>query len=203
MKTRHNLRTYLFQPFRYFAGSASLITGLLVLVLLVVNGFFTYTYFDGVLDVHYGCQDTTLSFTKHLYLVFVSRIITIAVFYITSLIVSSSKIRLIDLTGTLITAQYPLLFAPLAGFIPCMRMMCEFSINDLNIEVMTAFFQEHIVGLLFALLIMLLLLSWTITLMYNAYSVSANVKGGRGIGSFIVAIFVAEIISKISLFFIL
>ncbi|MDR2086844.1 MAG: hypothetical protein LBP72_06675 [Dysgonamonadaceae bacterium] len=202
MKTTRNLKAYLFQPFSFFAGWTSVITGLFILTVLVVAGFFTHTHFDGVLDVHYGCNEMPASLSRHLYCVFISRIIAIAVFYITAVILSSSKIRLIDIAGTITTAQWPLLFAPLIGFLPGMRF-CEGSVNTLNVEAIMIFFREHLVGLLFGVLFMLILLIWSVFLMYNAYSVSANIKGGKGIASFIAALFVAEIISKIALFLIL
>jgi hypothetical protein len=44
---------------------------------------------------------------------------------------------------------------------------------------------------------------WMIALMYNAYTVSCHLKGARAVISFIVALLVAEIVSKVILIFLL
>jgi hypothetical protein len=48
-----------------------------------------------------------------------------------------------------------------------------------------------------------LIVIWSVVLKYNAYSVSANVKGIVGAGSFIIGLIVAEILSKILIYIIL
>jgi hypothetical protein len=43
------------------------------------------------------------------------------------------------------------------------------------------------------------MLVWMVALMYRAYSVSCNTKGGKAIGSFIAALIIAEILSIVSI----
>jgi uncharacterized protein (DUF697 family) len=50
-----------------------------------------------------------------------------------------------------------------------------------------------------ATLLMLPLLVWMIVLMYKAYSVSCNVRGPKAILSFIAALILAEILSKLAI----
>ncbi len=51
-----------------------------------------------------------------------------------------------------------------------------------------------------AVILMILILVWTVTLMYRAYSVSCNVRGGKAIGTFIVGLLLAEISSKFAIY---
>jgi Protein of unknown function (DUF3887) len=52
----------------------------------------------------------------------------------------------------------------------------------------------------FAVLLAVIVLSiWSIVLMYQAFSVSCNVRGAKAVGAFVGALFLAEILSKVAL----
>jgi uncharacterized membrane protein len=53
-----------------------------------------------------------------------------------------------------------------------------------------------------AVLVILAVICWMVALMYRSYSTSCNIKGGKAIGTFIGGLFIAEIISKIVIIFI-
>jgi hypothetical protein len=61
------------------------------------------------------------------------------------------------------------------------------------------FLQEHILEIILIVVICVVVLVWLVAWMYNAYVVSGNLKGGKGIVSFIVALIIAETVSKILL----
>jgi hypothetical protein len=46
-------------------------------------------------------------------------------------------------------------------------------------------------------IIALLMIIWMVVLMYKAYAVSCNVKGAKAVGTFIVSLFAAEVVSKL------
>ncbi len=48
-------------------------------------------------------------------------------------------------------------------------------------------------------IVSLLALIWMAALVYRAYSVSCNIKGGKAIGSFIAGLIIAEILSKLGI----
>jgi hypothetical protein len=196
MKNNMTIGNYLFQPFRFFAGKESLLAGLFVLVALTLLSYRSSTFLDGVLDVHYECLDHPASLLTSAVYVFVSWAITVLVFFITAKILSKSSIRLIDMAGTMAVAKSPLLVAVLIGFIPSMHL-CLDVINGMDVEAIMVIFQENLLWLSIGGFVCVLLAVWSIFLMYNAYAVSGNLKGTKGIVSFIVSLLIAEIISKI------
>lgn len=50
-----------------------------------------------------------------------------------------------------------------------------------------------------AMIVILVMLVWMVAMMYRAYAVSCNLKGAKAIISFIVALLIAEAVSKLAL----
>lgn len=202
MKNLKEMNTWLFNPFKYVAGSKALIIGLIIILIVSALGYFTNTHFDGVLDIHYGCDNTPSPYMVHLCYQLVNWASMIIVFYATARIFSKSSPRLIDISGTLALSQAPLVFAAIIGFYPdihlCFGNLDTSSVNDLLFVI-----KENIVMLTIAGLACTLFVIWSIILKYKAYSVSANIKGVIGGVSFGVALIVSEIVSKIILFLII
>ncbi|MDR0866555.1 MAG: hypothetical protein LBO74_16725 [Candidatus Symbiothrix sp.] len=198
MKNNTSIWSYLFQPFRFIAGRESLIAGVVVLIALALVGYWSYTFLDGVLDVHMGCLDEQASLLTNASCVFISWAVAVLVFFFTAKILSQSAVRLIDMAGTMAVAKYPFLFAVLIGFIPQIHF-CANGLNGLDINALLVYMQENWLWMSIGSGIMAITAIWSIFLMYNAYSISGNLKGTKGIVSFIVALFVAEVISKIVL----
>lgn len=194
--------SWLFTPFKFIAGLKALIWGLLVIIVLSVLGYLSNTHFDGALDIHYGCLETHTPYIIHMVYQLVGWLSLTTVFYIAARIVTKSKIRLIDIAGTIALSQAPLILAALAGFIPSFHI-CIGDFDTQNIAEMTAILKENIIILCVLGIITIILSIWSIMLMYNAYSVSANLKGMVGIVSFIIALIIAEILSLIILYFII
>jgi hypothetical protein len=193
MKIKMSLLNYVIRPFRYIAGGKSLIIGILVLAVVSVSGYFTYTYFDGVLDIHFACKTTQTALWKHFFLVFGSWLVSVVVFYVTALIVSKSKTRLVDLAGTFAVAKAPFILGAIIGLIPNMHLCLGADISTTSLQAALDLMRENIVWLLFGMVGVIFIAIWFIILMYNAYSISANVKGKQGILSFIAALLISEI----------
>lgn len=169
----------LFNPFVRIAGFQALWIGLTTLMLtaaIAVNG---RCHFDGALDVHIGAQTPAwFYFTESL----IAWLIICLSLYVAGRFSSKSKIRFIDIAGTTILARWPMIFAALSALavkdIP-------HNINDLGPDL-----------IIFSLLSIICSV-WMIALLYNAYSVSCNVRGTKGTISFIIALMIAEVLSKI------
>jgi hypothetical protein len=69
-------------------------------------------------------------------------------------------------------------------------------------ETMTMF-KENIGWLILVSIVGIITIVWMVALMYNAYSVSANLKGQKGILSFIAALLISEILSIVLLYYVL
>ncbi len=186
------MKKWLFNPFIYIAGARSLIFGWAVMLLTAFIGHFNKVHFDGVIDLHSG-RETPIWF--YFADQFIDWGCATLVFYIAGRIFSRSSVRLIDVAGTMALARWVWIIAVIIDvcFIPSLPE--NGSIQDIINSIGFVF----IVGAF----LMLIILVWFVALMYNAFSISCNLKGNKATGVFIVCLLIAEIISKIIFHFIL
>jgi hypothetical protein len=171
------MEKWIFNPFIYIAGWKALYVGLVFIIITSFAGHCTQIHFDGPLSLHHGLD---LPFYFFLFENIIAWLLTAAIFYLFGLILSKSSIRFIDVAGTIAFARVPVVLTSL-GILPWFKLMNTASL--------------YYVPFTFLYLLPTL---WIIILYFNAYSISCNVKGIRLIISFIAGIFIAEIISKIT-----
>jgi len=189
---------WLFHPFKFIAGTKALIAGIIVMALISVLAWLCNIHFDGVLAIH---MDNPAPYVVHVIYQIVTWLTLTGVFYITAHIISKSETRLIDIAGTMALSQAPLILVTLWGFIPGIHIDLG-DIYSLNLNEITLILKDNMGILILNIIIFTISTIWLIALRYNAYTVSANVKGIKAVASFVVAIFVSEIISIIVLYLI-
>ncbi|MDH6308763.1 hypothetical protein M2451_001329 [Dysgonomonas sp. PFB1-18] len=195
MKNKSTIVIWLFRPFTYIAGVKALLAGIAVMALISILGYLSYTHFDGIIDIHLNCLSSPTPYIIHAFYQLSTLIILTAVFYITARVASKSETRLIDIAGTMALSQAPLIIAALLGFIPSFHVCIE----SLNTDIITVL-QANIIPVMISAVVFMIFSIWSIILKYNAYSVSANLKGAKAWISFAVALLICEIISKIVLY---
>lgn len=174
---------WLYNPFIKIAGAQSLIVGLILLLTTAILGGLNNVHYDGVIDIHAGMPAPILLFILE---VIVSWLLFSVLLLIAAKILSPSKVRAVDIFGTQAFAKYPYLIVSLISFIPFFRF--EFhGMPDITASL-----------IIFGLLTIVFTI-WAVILMYNAYSVSANLSGTKAIVSFIVTLIIAEVLFKILL----
>jgi hypothetical protein len=171
------MKKWLWTPFVYVAGEKALVSGWLIMGATACLSFFSRTHFDGVLDVHVGMsRPLPLYFLEQ----FISWASAVLLFYLVGRVSSDSSIRPIDVAGTLALSRWPMILVALVSFgFP----------HTLDIR--------HIdpVWVLLALL-QAVFVVWMVALMYNAFTVSCNLKGGKATRLFILALVFSELFSK-------
>lgn len=185
-----------FNPFQYIAGYRSLLAGLLILFLTAVTGHLSRTHFPDIISIKLSHG---FPFGYVVAQVFTNWLVISIVLYVLALVFSSSSVRIIDIFGTQALARFPYFLAALTGFLGAMHKFGRYILY-------TRFHQGEPVDLtstdvilvVFLMLLSLLLSIWTIILMYNAFRVSANVKGGKAVTLFIIA-FVISMVATIFL----
>ncbi len=191
------MKKWLFNPFEMIAGWTSLLIGIGIILITGVICFFGKLHLDGAIDLHGGTDtNLTISFSEGI----INWLIVTIMMYITGRIVSKSTIRFIDVAGTQAMARFPYLAASLATFIfPAEKILeyIEWKIYKRGDVVELSNMDIILIGVQAMLTIACAV--WLIVLMYKAYSVSCNLKGSKGIFSFIAALLAAEIVSKILL----
>lgn len=168
----------LFNPFIRIAGMRSLIIGWSAMLLSSVVGYFSHCHFDGALDAHLGNAAPLGVFIIES---FAAWLCASVVFYTAGIIVARSRVRFVDIAGTMAFSRWPLLIVSLTGFVPIERPKSQF-------ELPPSFLLLSLVILPFGI--------WVIALMYNAYATCTGAKGNKRIISFIAALVVAEVLSK-------
>jgi len=176
-----NLSKWLFNPFIYVAGEKALFIGLAAMLAASVVSYFSKTHFDGAIDIHFGASGKYLWFLGEQLIAWLS---VVAVFYPLGLIFSKSRIRLIDVAGTLAMARVVTLPVALMGFLPIYPVSLD-----------------NPVKLMLSVILTIIPAIWMIALMFNAFSISTNIKQGKAVACFIGGLLVAEILSKTLIFY--
>lgn len=172
------MKTWLFNPFTYLAGGKALISGFIFMMITSCIAFYSHTHFDGAIDAHIGLP---APFFLYVFEQLIAWGTVVTLFFIVALFLSSSKFRFIDIAGTVALARAPMLLVALIGFVPALQQAKPGEPID-----------NTVIAMGFLILIPVI---WLITLLYNAFTVSVNVKGTKAIIGFIVALMLAELLS--------
>jgi hypothetical protein len=177
----YSKKSLILNPFQRIAGWEALLVGVAAMALTAVIGKLNNVIFDGVIDVHFmavfGYSAAFAMQAVNLFALFLTM-------WLAGICFSKSKLRAIDIAGTMALAHAPMLLLAIVFFLP----IAPESLYDIPRLIISG-----IITILFSI--------WTIVLMYNAYSVSCHLKGVRAVVSFIGALIVAEILSKVVLYF--
>ncbi|MEE4178274.1 MAG: hypothetical protein V2I46_12285 [Bacteroides sp.] len=203
-------KKFWYNPFDYLAGGKALLIGLGLMVLASLAGTLTHVWFPGALDLK---LDYAGSYWIHLGTSVMSWLVVLAVLYPLALGLTSSKIRLVDMAGTLALARAPQLLAALTGTGAIVSKAMNNLLYTLTRDSGQAI-PPQLLGTLtpvdlkgwewflaFNLMaLQLLTIIWMVALMYNAYRISANLKGNRAGISFVIGLLIAEALSVFLVF---
>lgn len=181
MNTHTNKSQILYNPFTYIAGIKSILISILVVLATAWLCFITGTHNFGLINIDFA-SDTI--FPVYLLEHLVHWITATVILFCSGILFSKSTIRFIDVLGTQGIARTPLIILPLVRLIPAFKSFSSHSMN------MYALVILHVV-----------MLVWSIDLMFHAYKISCNVKAPRLIVSFIIGLLMAEIISRVCVYF--
>ena len=177
---------WMFNPFVRIAGARSLAIGLVGIVAAGLAAAGAGIHFDGLLDVHGGNEVA-------LWVPVVEGLVNWSVFTLLLLLVallfSKSAVRLIDIAGTQAMARMPLLLVAAICNLPL--------IQDAFDGVAAAVISGQLAGLPWGalatgILVTLAGVVWMVALMWKAFSISCNMRGGRAIALFILAVLIGE-----------
>ncbi|MXX39885.1 MAG: hypothetical protein F4Y91_10155 [Gemmatimonadetes bacterium] len=177
---------WLFNPFHFLAGGQALAWGLACIALTAwLGGIFDFR-FTGVISF----QRTAPAPLWHAIAQgFMAWAIPSALLYIGGRLISRSRVRPIDVFGTQALARAPWLLIALIAVSPPFRSITAKLLTEpfLDLSAWGVAFISLVA------LVLILLLVWTVFLMYRAFAVSCNVASGRAIAVFIAAIAIGEI----------
>lgn len=177
---------WLFNPFVRISGARSLTIGLAGIVVAGLAAAGAGIHFDGLLDVHAGNEVA-------LWMPVVEGLMNWAVFtlllVVVALLFSKSAVRLIDIAGTQAMARMPLLLVAVICNLPWIREAFD---RLAGVLLGGELDGDALTGLAAGILVMLAGVIWMVNLMWKAFSISCNMKGGRAVAFFILAVLLGE-----------
>lgn len=189
------MRAILFNPFKRYAGSTALLAGLAVILLTSLVAWTGQIHLDGVIDLHLGSSITFPQALGEGLLNFLSMSV---ICYLTALTMSGTRTRAIDIFGTQALARAPFLLACLVSVLAMDEKVIRYlEYTYLNKGTAVELSVPTVILFALASLVTLFCIVWMVLLMYRAYSVSANLKGAKAVISFIAALIIAEVLSKL------
>lgn len=193
---KKNIWTWLFNPFQFVAGSQSLTIGVILIVISCIIGSFSNSHFDGVLDFHSGAKAPLWVF---IFEGLVDWLVMGFLLLFGGKLISKSHVRSVDVFGTQALARGPMLITALSTLLPGYQRFTA-QLATLKVDEVLSTIQANMGGLILLMaiaFIALLMIIWMVALMYRAFSVSCNVRGGKAVAVFIVAVILGEAISKL------
>ncbi len=176
------MKKWLFNPFIYLAGTRALVIGLNMMVITAVVGYYSRTHFDGVIDVHSTAFISTLP--VHLLEQIIDWGIPTAILYFMGRIFSVSSVRLADVAGTIALARWVMIIPAILGFGIHAPATIPQTLNEIMQMITPAMIM---IGVLTILIVI-----WMVGLLYNAYTISCNLKGSKAIITFTIGLILAE-----------
>jgi hypothetical protein len=188
-------------PFKYIAGWESLAAGIVVLFATAGIGYFSHIHFPDLISVK---TNPGLPFYILIIQGFSNWLVMSILLYLAAVIFSPSSVRGIDIFGTQAMARFPYILAALSGFSGLLDKFGRYLMwSALNSGEPVKISSVELIIAVMLLMVTMVLTIWMIVLMFNAFKISANLKGVKLIVSFIVAVIASTIITgMISTYFI-
>lgn len=181
----------LFNPFEKHGEKTLLTVGLISTLLGSLLGYIFYARFDGVLDLHFTPK-------IQVYQPFLDNLINVMALTTLLYTVGSMvnvKTRLVDIMGISLVSRTPLYLLPLFNIGNFISDATSSVINPETLEIVGMSPNVLIPILIFAFFTILATI-WYLTLLYNGFKVASNAKGTKPAALFILAVLLAEVVSK-------
>ncbi len=164
-----------------------------------VIGSLSDTHFDGVLDLHTGFVAPWWIFLAEGVIDWLALAL---VLWLAALMLAPRPFRAIDLFGTQALARWPMLFAAIAFLLPgidrCNSALMKWAQNPTQLPSIPV---PDVIAYTVAILIALLSLVWFVALAWKSFRISCDFSGGKAIATFVVGLMIAEVLSKIAIWF--
>lgn len=183
-------------PFQQISDKKALLYGVVGLLATTLLCYLNNLHFNGLFQMAIRTQNS--GFLPLLLEHLVIWLVPMLLFYIFGLILSSSRIRFIDIFGNTLFAQIPFIGVALVSYLPPVRRMI--SITELTPEAIQT--ASSAAGFLLMLL-MIPFLVWGAIWMYKAYKISCNLKGAKLVVSYILILFFGDLLCRYLIYYML
>lgn len=187
------MRTLLFNPFEKYSDTILIIVGLAFTLIGGSLGFVFNARFDGAIDLHFVEK---VSLYQPILEIVINILCTTVLLFIVGKIINP-KTRIIDVFLTSMIARIPYYIITFFNANSKAYTISQGILNMVRPSKTNNFSSTDILYLLLMSFAIIASLIWFIVLLFNGFKTAVNAKGTKHVLLFIVAIIVAEIISKI------
>lgn len=186
------MKPILFKPFERYSERQLLIISIPFILIGTVFGYFMNIQYNGVLDVYF-IQNKSLV-EAFIYLLINVFSLTLFLYLLAKYI--NIKARLIDIITVSFISRIPLYLFPLLNIgyfssTTAQKVGGSGAFSDLmSLPIL------QLIILLSIAVISIILVIWSVVLLYNGFKVACNAKGEKAIAFFIGAIILSELLSK-------
>ena len=194
-RARGEYFTMLFNPFSRIRGGMALMVGLAAILFTGLLGSLSGAHFDGVLDTHVGAGGPRSLFLLEGIL---DWLCLFGVLLIAGKLASKAPMRIMDLLGTQALARWP-------DFLICVLTLSpgfQRAADAIGLSAQQGRIESggpDAIVFLAVTAAMVPIIVWVVWLMYRSYETSSGLKGGKAVATFIAAILVAEILSRLAI----
>ncbi len=185
-----NKSSFLWNPFSRLAGWQAFVIGLVFFAITTVVGRYANLAFDGAIDAH-GAE-TAFTMIEAFVMAGISLLSVVVIMYLLAFTLTR-KFRFVDILGTMTLARFPFFIMAIIALFTEFPELDEIMSNPLSVLSNVSFIVFSISSIFLAI--------WVIVLMYNALKVSTGARGGKLTFVFIVGVILAEIISKVLIYY--
>jgi hypothetical protein len=187
------MKVLVFNPFEKYSEKSLLLVGILVTVIASLLAFSVNTRFDGVFDMHISNNITwSQGFIDN-----AINIASLSAFLFLAALIINAKTRFIDILVVAIIARIPIYLSLLINIGGKVEDLSQEVLLAVSNQDFTAISGSSIAILLLVGIVSIALLVWFVVLLFRGFKVASNAKGKLAVFMFIVAILLAEIISKL------
>jgi len=187
------MKALIFNPFEKISEKKLLLIGITSMLVGATLGYLFNARYDGVFDLHF---EKNTSYFNALLDILIS-VSTTCLLLLAVGKYTNPKTRLIDIFNTCTIAKIPFYVLTFFNINNWIYYSSEKLVESLQHNLMKMpSLSEFVPVLLFSMLTILGLVLSAL-LLFNGYKVATNAKGTKSIGLFVVALFLAEIFSKI------
>jgi hypothetical protein len=192
----------LINPFERIAGWEALAWGIGGLFIYSLLSYFSGTHHNGLLQFGMPHSDVFLRFAAERLVIW---LIPTIIFCVGGLILSKSKVRMVDIFGTMAFSLLPFIPVALLDFLPWVRKM-EAAILQIDMTASPAQMNEQvlqllksfdfIIGIIISIFILIFFV-WVLIWMFKALKISCNLKGKSLWILYLIGIFGGDILTRI------
>jgi len=190
------MKTILFNPFQNYTEKQLTIVGVLTAMVAGILAVLLNGRFDGVLDLHFVPKTSALHSASDIAIAIIT--LTLLLFIFGKII--NKKTRFIDLLAASLIAKIPFYFLLLFNINNKMFLVTEKLVNMVSKNKTIAIEAADMTLIVCSGIATFICLIWSIVLLFNGFKTATNSKETKHIILFIVAIILAEILSKILIF---